>query len=526
MDRRTMFKAAGAATLGAASAPALAQGSRTLRFIAQIDLTFLDPHFSTANISRNHAYMVYDTLFGLDENYNAKPQMLEGFTTSNDGKQWDLKLRENLWFHDGDPVRARDCVASLKRWAVRDAFGGALMRSTDELTAVDDRTIRFTMKRPFPLLPDALGKFVAMMPAIMPERLANTDPNTQVTEIIGSGPFRYVASERLQGARNVYQKFDRYVPRADGPAIGTAGPKVVHFDRVVWSTIPDSSTAAGALLNNEQDWWEYVSHDLAPMVRRARGITMRVQDETGTLGMLRPNFLQPPFDNPAIRKVVMKAIDQTACMQAIVGDDRSLYHTPLGFFCPNTPMASEVGLEPLKGPRDYEALKQELIAAGYKGERVVMMVASDYLTMKLQGDVVADSLKRIGMNVDYLVTDWGSMLQRRTNRGPVDRGGWSCFITTWTGTDWVSPAVHISIRGRGEAGYPGWNNNPRLEELYTAWMDAPDLATRQAICRDIQLACMEECTYYPLGQFKQASAWRGLRDVQPGFTKFWGVRPA
>jgi len=526
MDRRSLLK--GLAASGAVlSAPAFAQGrARTLRFIPQIDLAFLDPHWTTANVTRNHGYMVFDTLYGLDENDVAHPQMAEGHTVEDDGRRWTIRLREGLLFHDGTPVLARDCVASLRRWGARDSFGGALMRATDEISAPDDRTIVFRLKKPFPLLPDALAKTTAMMPAIMPARVAATDPGTQITEIIGSGPFRYVADERLQGARNVYAKFDRYRPRDGGPAIGSAGPKVVHYDRVVWNTIPDASTAAGAMVSGEQDWWEQVAHDLRPMIARNRGLQMRVQEETGTVGMLRPNTTQAPFNNPAIRRAVMGAIDQASYMQAIVGDDRPSYHVPTGFFTPGSPMANEAGIDPLRKPKDDAAVRRDLEAAGYKGEKVVLLVPTDYVTIKALGDVAADMLRRIGVNVDYVATDWGTMLQRRNNRGPVESGGWSLFATSWTGTDLLNPATHVGVRGNGAAGYAGWYESARLEELYNAWFDAPDLAGRQAVCRDIQLACMEEVPYYPLGQFKQQTATRGIDGLQMGFTKFWGIRPA
>ena len=528
MRRRSLLQGAGAAlAMPLLAAPALGQGQgRTLRFIPQIDLAFLDPHWTTANVTRNHGFMVFDTLYGLDENDVAHPQMAEGHVVEEDGKRWTIRLREGLSFHDGTPVLARDCVASIRRWGARDAFGGALLRATEEISAPDDRSIVFRLKKPFPLLPDALAKTTAMMPAIMPERVARTDPGTQITEIIGSGPFRYVMEERLQGARNVYAKFEGYRPRPGGPALGSAGPKLVHYDRVVWSTIPDASTAAAALATGEQDWWEQVAHDLRPVVARGRGVQLRVQEATGTIGMLRPNCTQAPFNNPAIRRAVMGAIDQAAYMQAIVGDDASSFHVPTGFFCPGTPMASEVGLEPLRKPLDDETVKRNILAAGYKGEKVVLLVPTDYVTIKALGDVAADMLRRIGMNVDYIATDWGTMLQRRNNRGPVESGGWSLFATSWTGTDWLNPATHIGIRGNGAAGYAGWYENAQLETLYNAWFDAPDLAGRQAVCRDIQILCMQEAPYYPLGQFKQQTASRGLQGLQNGFTKFWGVRPA
>ncbi len=249
VSRRSTFALAGAGLAAGFAAPrlALAQDSKVLRFIPQIDLAFLDPHFTTAYVTRGHGHMVFDMLYGSDASFNPHPQMVAGHTIENDGKLWNLTLRPGLKWHDGEPVLAKDCVASIRRWAKRDALGGALMERTDELSAPDDRTIRFRLKRPFPLLPAALGKVTSPMPAMMPERLANTDPFTQITEMVGSGPFRFVASERLAGSRNVYVKFDGYVPREDGPQEWNAGPKRVLLDRVEWTTIPDAATKVAAL---------------------------------------------------------------------------------------------------------------------------------------------------------------------------------------------------------------------------------------------------------------------------------------
>ncbi len=524
MRRRSVL-----AGLGTVMLPNLARAAAatTLRFVPQIDLAFLDPHWTTASVTRNHGHMVFDTLFGCDNAYRASPQMLEGCTTEPDGLLWRLVLRPGLIWHDGERVLARDCVASIRRWAKRDAFGGTLMRATAELSAPDDRTIQFRLNKPFPLLPDALAKPAAYMPAMMPERLALTDPATQVTEMVGSGPFRYVVGERVQGSRNVYARFDGYRPREGGRTEWFSGPKVVHYDRVEWTTIPDGATAAAALQAGEQDWWEQATPDLLPLLRRAKGVGVEVLDPSGTIGMMRPNHLQPPFDNPAIRRALLHAIDQPSMMQAVVGSDPGLSTTPVGVFMPGGPMASDAGLNLVGDQRgDLSAAAASLKAAGYAGEPVELLVPTDYLHMRLMGEVFADTMRRAGMTVNYVATDWATMLQRRTNKGPVGRGGWSGFITSWTGSDWLNPATHISLRGNGEAGYPGWSTSPRIEALIQAWYDAPDLPARQAICRDIQAQCMQDVPFFPLGQFAQTTAHRGITGVLKGFPTFWNVRPA
>ena len=523
MMRRRMVLASMAAASLARPALVRAAQATTLRFIPQVDLSFLDPHWTTAYVTRNHGYLVFDTLYGQDGDFAAQPQMVEGHNVEDGGRLWTLRLRPGLLWHDGTPVLGRDCVASIRRWAKRDALGDALMAATDQLAAPDDRTIRFRLKHPFPLLPNALGKAGSPMPAMMPERLAMTDPFTQVTEMVGSGPFRYVASERMVGARNVYERFDRYVPRDGGTPGWTAGPKRVQFDRVEWTTIPDAATAAGALQSGEQDWWEYPALDLIGLLRSDRNIRVAFPDPTGIVEMMRPNHLQPPFNNPAIRRALWGAIDQTNFMQAITSDP-AMYHTPTGFFGPGTPMASEAGLAPLTGPRDLDRVRQELQAAGYRGERVVLLVPTDYVTLKAMADVAAETMKNVGMTVDYVATDWGTMLQRRNNKRPVDEGGWSCFVTGWAGLDWSNPAGRIALRGNGEAGWPGWSASPKIEALRQDWLVATGLPQQKAICEDIQRQAMQDVPFWPLGQYLQPTAYRArLNGVNPGFATFWGI---
>jgi len=245
--------------------------------------------------------------------------------------------------------------------------------------------------------------------------------------------------------------------------------------------------------------------------------------------MMRPNHLQPPFSNPAVLRALFYAIDQPSFMEAIVGNDPSMYHTPHGFFCPNSPMASDVGLEPLRGPRDPAKARQMLKQAGYAGEKVVLLVATDYAQFKATGDVAADMMSQVGMNVDYVATDWGTMLQRRNNKGPVDQGGWSCFFTGWEGEDHMNPSNHYAIRGNGrdDAAWPGWCISPRLEELRNAWFDAPGIDAQRKICQDMQVQCMVDAPSLPLGQYVQPTAHRtSLSGVFNGFATFWNVRPA
>ena len=526
MNRRQFLvaSAAGAASL---AAPRTGHAATVLRFVPQADLAILDPVWTSANITRNHGYLVFDTLYGTDAEYRTQPQMVEGHTVEQDGRRWRLTLREGLRFHDGEAVLARDAAASIRRWAQRDAFGAALWSATDELSAPSDRVIEFRLKRPFALLPEALGKPGVNMPCIMPERLANTPASTRVTEMVGSGPFRFVANEWSQGNRVVYEKFAGYVPRASGQPSGTAGPKVAQFDRVEWVIIPDPATAAAALSAGEVDWWERPTPDTLPLLRRNRRVTARVLDPTGALQFIRFNHLYPPFDNPAIRRAVIGAVNQEDCMIAAAGTDPAMWDARCGAFTPGMPMASDAGMERLTAPRDLDRVRRDLAAAGYRRERVVFLGVSDVPEIKAISEVASDMFRRIGMNLDYQVLDWNTVLQRRTSMAPPDRGGWHIHHSGFPGLDMASPASNLVLRGNGRDAWFGWPTSPRLEELRAAWFEAPDLAAAKRICDEMQLVMFEEVPYIPLGLVRRAMAWRNdLVDMVEGGVVFHGVRRA
>ena len=526
MKRRTFIAAAAGAAAASLAKPSVAQAAKVLKFVPEADIAIVDPVWTTATVTRNHGYLVFDTLYGQNAAYGFEPQMVAGHTIEEDGKLWRLTLREGLRFHDGEPVRAQDVVPSIRRFAARDAFGRALMEATDELSAESDRVVKFRLKRPFPLLPAALGKTGTSMPCVMPQRFAETDPNKQVTEMVGSGPFRFKAEERIPGALAVYERFAGYVPRADGSASFTAGPKRAYFDRVEWRVMPDSSTAANALSVGEVDWWQNPPPDLLSVLRGRSSVRIDALDPAGGIGCLRFNTLHPPFDNPAIRRALLGAIDQTEFMTAIAGDERSLWKDHVGVFSPDTPLATKAGTEALVGKRDFAAVKRALADAGYKGERVVLLDPTDYPTTHALALVAADALKKAGMNVDLISTDWGTVVQRRASKQPIDKGGWSIFVTFLNGTNNFDPASQLGIRGNGEQAWFGWPKSPRLEELRAEWFAARDLEAQKAICAEIQKQFFADVPYIPLGAYYEKTAYRGLTGLRSGFAQFYDVKPA
>ena len=525
MHRRSLL--AGAAAGLALPSLGRSEGAKIIRFVPEADLILLDPVVTPSAQTREHAYLIYDTLFGLDDSFRPQPQMVAGFTTDNDGKLWRLTLRDGLKFHDGQKVLARDCAASIRRWGARDAFGQALMAAAAEVGFDGDRVITVRLNQPFPLLPDALAKPMAYVCAMMPERLASTDPYKPINETIGSGPYRFKADERVAGARVVYERFADYVPREGGVPETTAGPKRPSFDRVEWSILPDNTTAVSALQRGEIDWLQTPAPDLLPRLRADKNITVRTIAPTGLVAYMRFNQLLPPFDNPALRRALLGAVTQADYMVPVNGEDTSLWRDGVGYFCPGTPLASDAGMAALTSKPDYARVRRDIEAAGYKGEKIALMVAVDVLYLKIMGDVTADVFRKVGLNVDYQAIDWPTLVQRRIKMDPIDKGGWNVFVINDNGINQVNPAGHLWLRGNGRAAAPGWPTSPGLEALRDEWFQATSLEAQQALARKLQLQAFQDVPYIPLGQSVAPTAYRSnIAGVLNGQPTFWNIRPA
>ncbi|MBR0647232.1 ABC transporter substrate-binding protein [Plastoroseomonas hellenica] len=526
MQRRTILKG-GVAAAASLSAPAFAQGAaaRSLRVIPQANLTSLDPVWTTAVVTRNHAFMIYDQICAQNAAGEIRPQMAEGWTMADDRLSWTFTLREGLAFHDGERVLSKDVVASIKRWARRDPFMQVLWPSVADVEAMDDRRFRFRLHRPVPLLLQALGQ--TQFPCfVMPERIASTDAFTQIRDAVGSGPFRFVPNEWNPGQRAVWAKNERYVPRGE-PVDGLAGGRAPRIDRVEWTIISDPATSANAMNQGEQDYWEYPLHDLLPLMRRNREVVVEQRLLDGTYGVCRFNTLQPPFNNPAIRRAVAMAVDQRDYLRAVAGNERDGWGVCEGVFTCGTPMANEVGSEILK-THSIDRARAALREAGYAGEKVVLIAPSDYPQINALSLVTADILQRLGMNLELVSADWGTVIQRRASKEPVERGGWSIVHTTSSGQSLTMPVFHLFLRANGPNAWFGWPDDAEIERLRGAWVEAAEEPERVQIAQALNRRAMEVMAYVPLGYYWQPSAWR--RNLTGVFrapaTVFWNIGKA
>jgi peptide/nickel transport system substrate-binding protein len=429
-----------------------------------------------------------------------------------------VTLREGLRFHDGEPVRAVDAVASIRAWTrTADAFGRKIAATTDALEAVSDRVLEFRLKRPFPLLAHGLAKPASVIPCIMPARVAEIAGSGKPIDVIG-GPYRYLPAERLAGARLAYERFAAYRPRSESPSY-MAGARVPNFGRVEWHIIPDASTAAAALQAGEIDWMHDLPPDLAPLLRRDPRVTVQVQDFIGGELYMRFNALHPPFDNPAIRRAVLQAVDQATFMQAAFGDDQALWRDRVGVWSLGKPMSTDAGVDAMAG--DVAKARRLLAEAGYRGERVVLLHAGDYPMVSAVSLVGADLLRRIGFNVEVVTLEYAAANQRRNSRNPPAQGGWNVFFGPFNGYNRYDPSAHVGIN----PAFSGWTPLDEIQVLRDRWFDEADLAGRQAIARDIQLLVWRDVPYIPLGSYYPLTAFRrGLEGVMRGGATFFNVR--
>ncbi|HTZ34719.1 MAG TPA: ABC transporter substrate-binding protein [Stellaceae bacterium] len=508
LTRRDLGRTAAAAALASATPRlgARAAETKTLRFIAQSDLRVLDPIWTTAYISRNHGYMVYDTLFAQDQEFAPHPQMVGDHDISSDKLVYRFKLRDGLGFHDGSPVRGVDCVASLKRWMARDTHGQSLAAVLDEIKPDGDKSFSIKLKEPFSLLIDALAKVSSLAPFIMPERLANTDPFTQITESVGSGPFKFVKEEYQPGHMVVYVKNTAYVPRQEPPSWASGG-KVVKVDRVEWLYIPDATTKVAAMNAGEADWWENPPLEIVPALAANPDIKVAPFDTLPQPIMVKFNWLQPPFDNVKMRQAVLAVANQTDYLTALAGDKANWQLCPSFFTC-GGPMANTAGSEALTGARDYDKAKKLVAEAGYKGEKIVILDAVDQPVSHTQALVVADELKKLGLNIEVQSMDWGTLVNRRASKEPIDKGGWNIFATGWVGSDLMDPAENPTLRTNGEKGHFGWPSDDKIEAMRLQWMKASTAEERKKIAEAIQARAFEIVPYIPTGQWFAKTAYR------------------
>jgi peptide/nickel transport system substrate-binding protein len=522
--RTTIASALSVVALAAALTSQAVAAGKTITAVMHSDLRVIDPIMTTAYITRDHGYMVYDTLLATDSSFKVQPQMAD-WKVSDDKLTYTFTLRDGLKWHDGTPVTAEDCVASLQRWGKRDGMGQKLMDFTASLEATDAKTITLKLKEPYGLVLESIAKPSSLVPFMMPKRLAETPGDKPIPEQIGSGPFKFVQAEFQPGVKAVYEKNKDYVPRKE-PSSWTSGGKVVKVDRVEWVTMPDAQTAVNALQSGDIDFMENLPFDMLPVLEANKDLTIDVLNKFGFQTLGRMNFLYPPFDNVKVRRAALLAMNQKDVLDALVGNAKYQKICGAVFGC-GTPLESDVGAETLVKGNGMAEAKKLLAESGYDGTPVAIMAPGDVTTLKAQPVVAAQLLRDAGFKVDLQATDWQTVVTRRASQKPIKEGGWNMFFTNWVAADIANPVANVSVGGRGKnGGWFGWAEDSRIEQLRDQFARASTPDEQKKIAAEIQKENYDKVIYVPLGQYLVPSAWRksltGVLDG-PATPVFWNV---
>jgi len=527
ISRRQLVQGAAATAAVTLRAPAVrAQNDQqTLRFVAQANLGVLDPIWTSAYITRNHGFLVYDTLFGTDEKHQIKPQMVDQTVVSADGMTYRFTLRDGLRWHDGKPVLSEDCVESLKRWGKKDRLGQLLMAHTARIAAVDSKTFILALAEPFGLVLEALGKTGSNVPFMMPARIAATPPDDQIKEVIGSGPFRFAKDEWIPGVQVEYIRNSDYIPRNEAPS-GSTGGKKAYIDKVIWRYIADPWDAAEFLVTGEVDWWEEPPIDFMPKLEQNPELQTFVIDPLGQQGWLRPNWLHPPFNNKKAREALLHTTDQVTYLHWSLGESK-YYRACNSVFACDGPYSTTAGAEPIMAHNMLKAT-QLLKESGYDGTPVVVLQIKDRPFLNAAAVVTRQRLEQAGFRVILKAVDWATFLVVRARKEPPEKGGWNLLFTWWNGADVIDPSVHFGLSGAGPNSWFGWPTVPQLEKLAIDWVRANDYAKRKQIADEIQRVALSEVTYVPWGEWVQPTVFRkNVRDVLKFAAPiFWNVKLA
>ncbi|MBV1695548.1 MAG: ABC transporter substrate-binding protein [Hyphomicrobiales bacterium] len=517
--RRVAAGAVAAAT--AIGLPLAAQAQKTLRVAMHSDLKIIDPIWTTALIATDHAYLIYDTLFSPNEKLEMRPQMVDTWSVSDDKLTWTFTLREGLEWHDGKPVTAEDCVASLKRWSARDSMGQKLSSFIADMTATDARTFTMKLKEPYGLVIESLGKLGSNVPFMMPKRVADTEPTKQIEDTTGSGPFIFKRDEWKPGEKAVYLRNPKYKPRSEPPS-GLSGGKVAKVDRIEWIAISDPQTQVNSILSGEIDMIQAPPHDLLPLLKKDPNIELRVFANSGRQNAMRFNTLHKPLDNPKIRQAIAHALTQKDYLDATIGDPEWYSECKSLFPC-GTPFESNAGWENVFG--NVAKARQLLAEAGYDGTPIVLMQSTDVASLANLAPVAKAQMERVGLKVDLQAMDWQTLVARRAKKDAPSAGGWHMFLTSWGAVDVTNPVNAAFLNTSCEKATFGWPCDAEMEKLRDQFSRETDPARQKALAEAVQRRQLEVMTHVHLGQYVQPAALRkGVTGfLAGGTTVFWNI---
>jgi peptide/nickel transport system substrate-binding protein len=520
--RRTLIRA-GAGTAGLLAMPAILRVSARSAFAQsdpksivkvapEVDLKVFDPIWTTATITTTYGYLVYDTLFSVNMKLEPKPQMVERYDADDDGLTHKFMLRDGLKWHDGTAVTAKDCVASIRRWAARFGEAKIMMERAASLDATDDKTFVLKLKEPFGPVIQTLANPIQVA-FMMPQKVAETDPFTQISTKIGSGPFIFVEEEWKPGARVVFRKNPDYKPRSE-PCDGYTGGKVVHVERVEWTVIPDAAVQSNALAAGELDYLTNAVPDQIPQMKSNPNITVGILDPLGWQLHIRMNSLNPPFNNAKARQALQMLVEtRQADYLSATGYTGDMGKVCLSPFVCGSPNELKIGTERFQ-KYDPDKIKALFKEGGYNGEPIVLMDPTDQPSLHPQALVLSEQLKEVGVNVDLQAMDWATLVGRRSIKAPPsqDHGGWNIFPTAWPSSAMMDPIINAPIDSScDQKNWFGWPCDEKMQKLRLDYLAARNADDRKKVLEQIQTEFFEEAPYAYAGQYFLPMAYRNDR---------------
>ncbi|QKC92363.1 ABC transporter substrate-binding protein [Mesorhizobium sp. NZP2234] len=493
ISRRDLFKV-GLAAGTAISIPSVlrAQASPGVARMVMGDLAVFDPIVTTMTPTFTHALAIYDSLFAYDSKFVSQPQMVEKWGISDDKMTYTFELRDGLGWHDGSAVTAADCVASIRRWGQVSPGGQLIMAHAKDISKKDDKTFTIALKEPLGILLDLLGNSDGF--PMMREQDADRPATEQVTANIGSGPFKFNHALAKPGASFTYDKNEKYMPRKEVPD-AYAGGKVVKVERVIWEIIADEQTAFAALQSGEVDFLNLPSADLYSSIESDPDLALQVLNTAGETYFMRMNCLQPPFDNAKARQAMLHLIDQEAFMRTSFPPEYiSTVTSAFGM-----PYSNDENTTWFKKGGDPEKAKQLFNEAGYASEKVVILQRTDEAGPGNMAQLLATTLRKIGVNAELVPGDGGAVRARRENKGSVEEGGWSIFITSATDFEFSDPLSAPYLTMPGEKGWTGWPKSDEYEALRAKWANIETLEGRKMLARKLQKVWWDYVPHVLLG---------------------------
>jgi len=427
----------------------------------------LDPMFTTATVTANFGWHVFEGLFTKNDAQAPKLALLEKYEPASDGKKVTMTLRKGVPFHNDKEVTSADVEASLKRYIEISARGKQVLGALDKMSAPDKYTVVLEFKEPRSgILPVFLSQAEAF---VMPAEDAAKYGKDKITNPIGTGPYKFVEHQPDRMIR--MQRFDKYATREEA-ADGSAGKKVAYIDEIQYIPVPEESVRADGVGTGEYHFGDSLAPDSYARVNGVPNVTADI-GKPYYWAVAHMNKKEGLFTNVKLRQAVLAAISIDPIAAAAFGV-KEFYRIDPGIAAPETPWFTDEGKEVFNKP-DPEKAKALLKEGGYDGTPVRWMSTKEYFYNYNAGVVFKQQLEAVGFKIDLQVMDWATLVKRRSDPKEYD-----VFVTAHTSYQ------HPIIQPFFADGWPGWWTNAEKNDLAAKLMAETDEKKQMELITQLQ----------------------------------------